>query len=116
LSKKAEAGQDAENRKREANRRKDTKPSLELSAYVGAYENLAYGTLAVSEDTGLVLNWSSFKLKLEHFHFDTFTARGDPLMDNQLLTFGLGSDATVQRLTFLDQEFKRVRSKAPPKN
>jgi CubicO group peptidase (beta-lactamase class C family) len=116
LSKKAEAGQDAENRKREANRRKDTKPSLALSAYAGAYENPGYGTLTVSENNGLVVDWSSFKLKLEHFHFDTFAARGDPLVDNQLLTFDLGPDAMVQRLTFLEQEFKRVKSKTRAKN
>ncbi len=50
-----------------------TKPSRELDAYVGSYSEPAYGTVTISlKDDALVLNWSSFRLPLKHFHYDTF--------------------------------------------
>ena len=58
----------------------------------------------------------TFKLQLEHFHFDTFTTRGDPLVNNQQIVFFLGADGEVEKLSFLDQEFKKVKPKpAQPK-
>jgi CubicO group peptidase (beta-lactamase class C family) len=117
VARKAEAAQAGQARKREAERHKDTKPSRDLAAYAGNYENSAYGTVAVSlEDGALVAQWSSFKVKLEHYHFDTFSARGDRLLDKQLLTFTLDAEATPSRLTFLDQLFSRVKINAAPKN
>jgi hypothetical protein len=117
MARKAEAAQAGQARKQAAQRHKDTRPSLELSAYAGNYENPAYGTLAVAlEDGALVAQWSSFKVKLEHYHFDTFTARGDRLADDQLLTFTLDAEASVNRLTFLDQQFSRMKINAAPKN
>jgi hypothetical protein len=42
----------------ELNRRKDTKPSRELAAYTGAYEEPAYGVAMVSLENGrLALRW-----------------------------------------------------------
>jgi len=117
MARKAEAAQAAQARKQEEQRHKDTKPSLGLASYAGNYENPAYGTLTVAlEDGALVAQWSSFKVKLEHYHFDTFSARGDGLLDKKLLTFTLDADAAVNRLTFLDQPFSRVKVKPGPKN
>lgn len=117
LGKKGEAAQEAQLKKREAERHQGTKPSRELASYAGNYEHAAYGTVTVALDEGmLVVQWSNFKLRLEHYHFDTFAGRGDPIVDNQLLTFALGSDGDVDRITFLDQEFKRARAKPAAKN
>src|SRR5438132_1571937 len=52
----------------ERNRRKGTKPSHELSAYAGVYEEPAYGAAKVSIENGrLMLRWSSFQSTLEHY-------------------------------------------------
>jgi CubicO group peptidase (beta-lactamase class C family) len=97
-------------------RQEGTKPSHGLTAYVGAYEEPAYGKVELSlENDALVLNWSSYRLKLEHFHYDTFTGKAgqdkdtNPL-DDQKVVFQLGADGDVASLKFLGQEFK----KGPP--
>ena len=110
---KVEVTQKAREKARDAKRHPDTKPSRELAAYTGAYEEPAYGQASISlENDTLVVQWSSFKIRLEHFHFDTFTARGDPLIDKQQIVFSLGADGEVEKLRFLEQEFKKVKPKA----
>jgi hypothetical protein len=66
-----------------------------------------------------MLKWANRTLRLEHHHFDTFALHGDRAFDGQLLTFCLGSDGEVERMTFLDyppQEFKKVKSPAGARN
>ncbi|MBY0523480.1 MAG: serine hydrolase [Gemmataceae bacterium] len=110
--KKSEAARQAQEKKREASRHKDTKPSRDLAAYAGSYEHPAYGTVTLTLDGGaLVLAWSNYKMKLEHYHFDTFTLRGDDRLDKQQVVFALNADADVERVGFVEQEFKRVKSK-----
>jgi hypothetical protein len=93
----------------EAKQQKNTKPSRELAEYAATYDEPAYGPLTITEEKGtLFLHWSSFKLRLEHFHFDTFRTRGDPLVHNRPVLFALGADGNVEKLTFLDQEFRRT--------
>jgi CubicO group peptidase (beta-lactamase class C family) len=109
-NRKGEATQKARDKQREAKRRQGTKPSLELKEYTGAYEEPAYGKASIVLENGqLLVQWSSYKLKLDHFHYDTFTAKGEGILENRPLVFILGADGTVERMTFLDQEFKRVR-------
>src|SRR5205085_1228417 len=62
-------------REREAKRRRDTRPSHELAAYAGTYENAGYGsaTIAIDNDQ-LVLRWNRLVLPLVHFHYDIFSA------------------------------------------
>jgi hypothetical protein len=91
-----------------ASRRRGTRPSRELSAYAGSYENPAYGTARVAlKDGALTWEWSGFKGPLEHFHYDTFTAReeflGDPTM-----VFLLGADGDVAGMTFEGQDFAKT--------
>ncbi len=72
---------------RQARRKPESAPSLELKAYAGTYEEPAYGTARVAVETGkLVLRWSSFVVTLDHFADDTFLAPDDRLFD-PLLTF-----------------------------
>ena len=95
-------------------RRPGTKPSRELAAYAGAYDDPAYGTANVSVENGaLVLRWNGSTAPLEHFHYDTFSLKGDsPLItetdapaDRQVF-FTLGADGDVASLNFLGRAFK----------
>jgi CubicO group peptidase (beta-lactamase class C family) len=95
---------------REAGRRKGTRPSRKLQAYEGTYEEPAYGRAVISlKDGTLRLRWSSGKARLEHFHFDTFTAREDTLLANQQAVFHLGADGEVATMDFLGVTFKKTR-------
>jgi CubicO group peptidase (beta-lactamase class C family) len=94
---------------REEKRHKDTKPSRELAAYAGEYEDPAYGTARVTLDgEKLVLQWSSFKTPLDHWHFDTFTAKEEPLDDAQVV-FALDGDGDVATMSVLGADFKRKK-------
>ena len=111
-AKKLEAAEKARLAEREAKRHQGTKPSRELEAYAGAYDEPAYGPLTVApKDGGLVLEWSSFKCRLEHWHFDTFVIREDNPLRDQLVVFALGADGEVATLRALEVEFKKVKAK-----
>jgi len=93
-----------------AKRKKDTKPSLELAAYTGKYEDAAYGEAEISLlDGKLMLAWSNFKSKLDHFHFDTFTAKDDRLAMEQV-QFTLNPDGEVSAMQLFGVSFRK-RSK-----
>jgi CubicO group peptidase (beta-lactamase class C family) len=94
-------------------RQPGTKPSRELDAYAGAFEHPGYGRLTVArKGEALALAWSSFKLALEHHHYDTFATRTeDPRertrVGGQPVVFRLGADGEVTGLRFLGQEFNK---------
>jgi CubicO group peptidase (beta-lactamase class C family) len=95
---------------RQASRRKGTKPSRELPAYTGFYAEPAYGAALVElENGGLVLRWSSFKLRLEHFHLDTFDLKGERLLTDEQAVFSLGADGNVQMMQILGVVFRKLR-------
>jgi CubicO group peptidase (beta-lactamase class C family) len=88
-------------------RRPGTKPSRELAAYAGCYEDPAYGTARVELKEGkLHWRWSSFSGVLDHFHYDTFTARHDFLGDPPVV-FTLDAAGEVAAMKFLNVDFKR---------
>jgi CubicO group peptidase (beta-lactamase class C family) len=93
-----------------ARRKPNTKPSLELSAYAGAYSHPAYGTARLTVESGaLVLRWSSFKCPLEHYQDDTFVAADDAL-GNPVVTFVLSAGEAVGAMKVgepLGVEFKK---------
>lgn len=92
----------------ERNRRRDTKPSRELAAYAGVYEDPAYGVARVSLENGrLTLNWSSFDLALEHYHFDTFDLRGERRMSDEQAQFSLDTAGNVSAMNLLGVKFAR---------
>jgi CubicO group peptidase (beta-lactamase class C family) len=96
----------------EARRQKGTRPSRELASYAGTYEDAAYGKVNVAvEGASLVLQWSSFKAKLEHFHYDTFMAKDQSPIGDEMVVFSLDAGGQVERVTLLGTEFKRVRAK-----
>jgi hypothetical protein len=90
-------------------RHPDTKPSRPLEAYVGTYEDRAYGPCRITvEKGGLVWHWSRFHLPLEHWHYDTFLGNNDVLIDAPFV-FALGAGGEVASLRALDRDFKRKR-------
>jgi CubicO group peptidase (beta-lactamase class C family) len=114
LVKKDEADAKERARQLEAKRHLDTKPSRELGEYSGTYENAAYGTATIKLDAGKLLwRWNSFGCPLEHFHYDTFTARNDQLGDPQMVfTFGAnGEVAAMQIGGIVGVEFKKSKQK-----
>jgi CubicO group peptidase (beta-lactamase class C family) len=92
--KKLEEKTKEEKAKSEAERAKDTKPSLPLEGYVGKYANDLYGDIEIRSDAGkLVLERGpAFIADLEHWHYDTFRAKyRDRAIEPQLVTFHLNA-------------------------
>lgn len=105
-------------KKRETDRKPDTKPSLPLKSYVGGYDEPAYGRAEVAADgDALTLKWGRFAFRLEHYHFDTFTAipvepKAEIVSYDRApfeVLFRLGTNGEVEGLKFLDQEFRRAK-------
>jgi hypothetical protein len=97
-------------RKLLASRRTGSHPARELDAYAGTYFEPAYGTARVRvEGEQLALSWSSFRVALEHFHFDTFLPQvkeDHPLRDERV-RFELDDEGNVAVLHFLGRNMKR---------
>jgi CubicO group peptidase (beta-lactamase class C family) len=111
---KLEAKQRAERKKKEAGiqakRIADTKPSRELKAFAGAYEHPAYGKAEISAGKdGLLIQWSTFKVPLEHWHHDTFRniAPGEYVLEGEFLVFNFEADGAIRSMRWLGQEFTR---------
>ena len=111
--KEADEARQARAAKREASRQRGTKPSHELEAYTGTYEEPAYGTVRVTLDDGaLTLHWSSFDKPLRHFHYDTFQVDekdvpGASPLAGELAEFTLNLDGEPDGLRFLGRKFKK---------
>lgn len=87
----------------------NTRPSHDLTAYTGRYNDPAYGTLRVRlEDNKLRLAWSSFGTDLEHYHFDTFVITSPGRLHDELATFSLEPSGEVGSVRFVERTFKRV--------
>jgi len=110
-------GKEAEKKQVEA-RAKDTKPSLALEKYAGAYQSEMYGDLKVTLETGkLVAHYGqAFTGDLEHWHYDTFQAKWrDPMLGKGMVSFTLNSQGQVAEVKIDGLgEFKRAPDKAEP--
>ncbi|AMV24135.1 Putative penicillin-binding protein PbpX [Gemmata sp. SH-PL17] len=104
--------------KRTASRKPDTKPSLPLKDYAGAFEERAYGRAEVIyENDKLMIRWGKYTFRVEHYHFDTFTAIPVEPKDDVIsfdrstfdVQFRLGTNGEVQSMRFFDQEFRRAK-------
>jgi CubicO group peptidase (beta-lactamase class C family) len=90
-----------------ARQKPNTKPSLPLSSYAGAYLDPAYGTCRISvEEDGLYWEWGNVRSRLEHFHFDTFLAAEEPV-DTLSLTFQLGEQGAVASVRVMERTFRK---------
>jgi hypothetical protein len=93
-------------RHREELRNKGERPSLQLEAYVGRYENPAYGIAEVRLQGGkLTWKWGAFTRDLIAFHGDTFELR-DVMLDEQDVVFALDHGRVV-RMDALGVAFQR---------
>lgn len=108
----------AERKKRDANRKPDTQPSLPLRSYVGTYTEPAYDRAEVVFENGhLMIRWGKLEFRLEHHHYDTFTAIPVAPPDEILaldratfeVLFRLGTDGEVETMKFLEQDFRRAK-------
>jgi CubicO group peptidase (beta-lactamase class C family) len=106
------------NAKRAKDRKPDTKPSLPLKQYVGTFEEPAYGKAEVAvENDQLVIHWGIYAMRLEHYHFDTFTGipvePADRIISFDRSTFEtqfrLDAKGEIEGVKFLDQEFKKLK-------
>ena len=95
----------------EEKRIKGTKPSLELSSYVGEYTHPMCGKLTISiKDGGLDLNFNDFeKINAAHWHYDTFrTKTNKSWVSPILLTFKLDGSAQVETAEFIGYTFQKI--------
>ncbi|MCB0274345.1 MAG: serine hydrolase [Calditrichaeota bacterium] len=91
-----------------ANRAKKSKPSLDLDAYAGTYEDVFYGSATITRDgknLHLQLGASpAFKARLSHWHYDTFLIEWDPGVYYDFpmgfVTFRLDSQGVVSGFDF----------------
>ncbi len=82
------------------------KPTLALAGYAGEFTHPAYGTATVTASDGkLVLTWSGFECRLEHFEGDTFRVTNGFFEDELVPVTVANGKATGLR--FAGQDFKR---------
>lgn len=112
LEKKQRTDKDKKEAGIKAKRKAGTKPSRELKHYAGTYEHPAYGKATISvERDALSIQWSSFRLPLEHWHYDTFrdVAPGEYVLEGEFLVFTLDADGEVRSARWLGQEFVKQK-------
>lgn len=115
--KKVLAAQKMEAKEKKARevRHSRTKPSRALEAYVGDYEDAAYGTLAVTLKNGSLHASYGTEYKLHHYHFDTFIGKNErpELEEDVKMTFTLGTDGEPESIRTCHEgfkvEFKKVK-------
>jgi CubicO group peptidase (beta-lactamase class C family) len=105
-------------RRLDAQRVPNTKPSLPLSAYAGTYVDSLHGELLIAEKDGkLLLTFGpTWRGTLVHWHFDTFRTRFDtPVLGVIPVTFRLNAAAKVDELQIdLAGPITFKRKPAPP--
>ncbi len=91
--------------KNNANKAKDSKPSLPLSAYAGTYKDAWYGNINIVEKNGkLVMQFSNTKAlvgELEHYQYNTFIVRwyDRTLEADAYVNFNLTVDGKIANAT-----------------
>jgi len=113
-----EAQGKAAEKKQNDERVKDTKPSLALDKYAGAYQDEMYGDVKVAQEENgkLVVRYgAAFTGDLEHWHYDTFqTTWRDRTLGKGLVTFTLNAQGKVEAIKIPNlADFKRAPDKPP---
>ncbi len=71
--KKLEAGAEEAKQKSAGQRKPNTKPSHDLSEYLGDFEHPAYGLLKITKNgDGMRMTYNNIAYKMEHYHYDVF--------------------------------------------
>ncbi len=92
-----------------------TKPSHDLAAYVGDYENPAYGDLVIGlrAEGRLEFDFHKIALPLEHFHYDRFDTPDDELNGKWSLNFSTNPQGDVDKATMSLDEQEAVFVRRP---
>lgn len=91
-----------------AGRDPKARPTLAEAAYVGSYQDPAYGSCTVEqEETGLVWKWSGFRKRLRHHARDVFVAVEGEETLGEPVRFNI-RDGRVESLRILDRTFRRT--------
>jgi CubicO group peptidase (beta-lactamase class C family) len=102
----------AAEKKAEAERVKDTSPSLPLEKYAGTFQSEMYGETRIAvENQKLVVRFGpNFTGDLEHWNFDTFRVKWrDPMQGKGLVNFRLSPQGKVDTVSIENlSEFTRV--------
>ncbi|HET7712870.1 MAG TPA: serine hydrolase [Thermoanaerobaculia bacterium] len=111
VEKKAIETGEKRRQEREAKRRRDTRPSLDLPAYAGVYESSAYGVVTVEKrNGGLALVWGRLNLPLTHYTFDTFYLTDEEEGVEESVAFRLTNEGEIKSLVFFGEEFVKKQS------
>lgn len=104
-----------EDKKPEPKRVSGTQPSHALDAYVGEFEHPAYGRIKIVMDNkALRLQYNSFNMPLEHWHYDLFRGEDKTLDISMMLNFQTDQNGVIDRFsmstepTVEDAVFKRA--------
>ncbi len=101
INKEAQDKAKAEEKKREEERAKDSKPSLSQEKYVGTYKNEMYGDVTIKEENGkLVIQfYPAYVGDMNHWQYDTYqVAWRDKTEGKELVTFTLNPSGKVDWL------------------
>ena len=101
IVKEQEVKDKAEEKKKEEDRAKGTKPSLALEGYVGTYDNEMYGPVTIRLDDGKLgmQFYPTYVGEMNHWHYDSFqVVWKDRSLDKDMITFTLGPDGKVSEL------------------
>jgi CubicO group peptidase (beta-lactamase class C family) len=105
-----EAEARVQTRRMEQARQRDPRPpGASPEKLAGQYEEPAYGTAVIRNGKdGLVWEWGTWKVPMEHYVADTFRlkAPGNPYLDGRMLQFVIDA-GDVKAFRFVGQEFRR---------
>ncbi len=102
--------------KREADRVKNTQPSLSLEKYAGDYADEMYGDAKITFENGVLKATFGpyYNGTLEHWHYDTFRIKWQDEVEGQsFVNFKLNSQGKVETMSIEGlADFKRAPEKA----
>jgi CubicO group peptidase (beta-lactamase class C family) len=105
---RAKETSDAADQAREAARKKETKPALDLASYAGTYTSTTHGPATVTIEAGNpVLHWQHLNVPLRHWHYDTWRARSVADDLDEMLTFALDEDGNAGSFTLWGVTFRK---------
>ena|SRR5664280_704462 len=93
-----------------------TKPSHQLTDYVGQYQNPAYGIINITlADTTLQFDFHNMKLPLKHYHYDRFDTPNDEQWGLWTLNFTTNPQGAIEGLySSIDESQATFTRKADP--
>ncbi len=95
----------------EAKRTPNTKPTHELSAFIGKYTDPLYGSVEVTiENNQLIIKGELASVKLAHWHYNTFYGKwnDEAWRAPTFVTFRIGADGTPDALEADNAVLKRA--------